>query len=192
MMWILDNGHGGLDESGNYLTDNHNKRSPELPDGSVFYEGVWDRKVVSAVAAKLGDIGIEHHVLVPEEEDVPMSERLRRLEMFRKEDAFLLSVHMNGDSKCLQTVKSGHTTFYNRGNPGRRAAMTFQDSLGDRIGNRGIFEAGFSLISQRLVPALLLECGFMNNLDDVLFLRTDVGVDTVSDGIVEAIVLWDL
>ena len=48
-IWLLDPGHGGLID-GVYQT--RGKRSPPFADGSILYEGVFNRDVVSRILAK--------------------------------------------------------------------------------------------------------------------------------------------
>ena len=48
------------------------------------------------------------------------------------------------------------------------------------IPNRGIFEKAFRLPLKSINPCLLLECGFMNNLQDVEYLKSDDGIDSLA------------
>ena len=76
-IYILDAGHGGIDENGDYLTAG--KRSPVWHDGKIYYEGEGNRLIVEGIAEKLDKLGIEYHVLVPEVEDVALWERVKRI-----------------------------------------------------------------------------------------------------------------
>ena len=66
MLILLDNGHG-LDTPG--------KRSP---DGK-FLEATYTREIAKRVVADLKDRGYNAQLLVPEPEDIPLSERVRRV-----------------------------------------------------------------------------------------------------------------
>ena len=68
MLVILDNGHG------------HNtpgKCSPVWKDGSQLFEWEFNRKVVREIKIRLDNLGIENHILVPEEHDISLKERVK-------------------------------------------------------------------------------------------------------------------
>lgn len=184
MIWLLDNGHGGV-RDGVYLTNSLHKKSPILPDGEVLYEGEWNRKVVAAVMNYCKQLKIEAINLVPEIEDIDIDKRAERVNSYS--NAFVLSIHMNGTDEFFQSEKSGITTFYYRHNEGRKFAWVFQDFISEVIPNRGIFEKAFRLPLKSIHPCLLLECGFMNNIKDVEYLRTKSGIEKLALHIVFAI-----
>ena len=177
MIWLLDNGHGGI-RDGVYLTKSPHKKSPILPDGEVLYEGDWNRKVVASIMKHCKQLKIEAINIVPELDDIGLDERVQRVSSYK--NAFVLSIHMNGTDEFFQDEKSGITTFYYRHNEGRKFAWVFQDFISDVIPNRGIFEKAFRLPLKSPHPCLLLECGFMNNLKDVEYLRTEVGIEKLA------------
>lgn len=183
MMWLLDNGHGGVLD-GEYLTSSPHKKSPILPDGTVLYEGDWNRKVVKSIIKQSKNSKLKVINLTPELEDIDIDERARRANEYK--NAFVLSIHMNGTDEFFQTEKRGITTFYYRHNEGRKSAWVFQDYISNVIPNRGIFEKPFRLPLKSVNPCLLLECGFMNNLQDVEYLRTELGIEKLALSIVLA------
>ncbi len=65
MIWLLDNGHGGI-QDGKYLTSSPHKKSPILPDGSILYEGDWNRKVVASILKHSKNLGLKVIHLTPE------------------------------------------------------------------------------------------------------------------------------
>jgi N-acetylmuramoyl-L-alanine amidase len=173
MIWLLDNGHGGIKE-GEYLTTSPHKKSPQLPDGTILYEGDWNRKVVKSIIEQSKNLKLKIINLTPELEDINLDERAKRANKYK--NAFVLSIHMNGTDEFFQTEKRGITTFYYRHNEGRKYAWIFQDQISEIIPNRGIFEKAFRLPLKSTNPCLLLECGFMNNIKDVEYLRTELGI----------------
>ena len=54
--WLLDPGHGGIID-GVYQTAG--KRSPKFPDGSVLYEGEFNRDVVGRIIKLCQDNNID-------------------------------------------------------------------------------------------------------------------------------------
>lgn len=88
MIVILDNGHGN-----NTL----GKRSPVWNDGTQLYEWKFNRILVREIKRRLDNLGIENVILVPEDHDVSLGERCRRVNSIYKDrkDAFLISIHGN-------------------------------------------------------------------------------------------------
>ena len=84
---LLDNGHGN---------DTPGKRSPIWPDGSQLLEWQFNRDIVTRTATILRKAGIPVECLVPESQDIALSERCRRANVFaRRGDCLLISVHAN-------------------------------------------------------------------------------------------------
>lgn len=69
MKILIDNGHG-LNTPG--------KRSP---DGK-FLEAIYNREIARRVVADLRDRGYDAELLVPEEEDIPLNERVRHARQY--------------------------------------------------------------------------------------------------------------
>ncbi len=71
-LWIFDNGHGGIID-GVYQTSG--KRSPKWDDGSILYEGEFNRAIVNRLMKLCDDAGMECVNLVDTQEDIPLSKR---------------------------------------------------------------------------------------------------------------------
>ena len=68
-MVILDNGHG---------RETPGKRSPIWSDGSQLFEWEFNRDVVRRISEQLNNKGIENTIIVPEDKDISLSERVKR------------------------------------------------------------------------------------------------------------------
>ena len=66
MLILIDNGHG------------HNTPGKRSPDGK-FLEYAYTREIATRIVADLTDRGYNAQLLVPEPEDIPLSERVRRI-----------------------------------------------------------------------------------------------------------------
>ena len=66
MLILIDNGHG------------HNTPGKRSPDGK-FLEYAYNREIATRIVADLTDRGYNAQLLVPEPEDIPLSERVRRI-----------------------------------------------------------------------------------------------------------------
>ena len=73
--YLLDSGHGGI-IAGIYMTQG--KRSPKWPDGSQLFEGEFTRAIVKRMLDWSRLFGVNCIDIVATEEDVPLSERVRR------------------------------------------------------------------------------------------------------------------
>lgn len=87
MKILLDNGHG----------KNSINRSP---DGRLI-EGDFARKVVKEVYNRLISNGLDAIILVPEDEDIPLRERVNRANKYYDEDkdTILISIHADASPK---------------------------------------------------------------------------------------------
>ena len=170
-LWLLDPGHGGI-INGIYQTSG--KRSPTWKDGlikSVLYEGEFNRDIVKRLAAMLKWAGIEHRILVPEEHDISLSERVSRAKAWNS-NAVYLSIHANaGGGRGYEAYTS----------PGQTASDEIATVILDSFAN--IFpeatprlditegddpdkEAKFYVLVETPMPAVLTESFFMDTEDE--------------------------
>lgn len=80
MLVALDNGHG---------VETPGKRSPD----GLFREYRWTRDFVRSLSLSLNKIDIPTFIVTPEEEDIPISERAKRIN--KVNPTFCISVHNN-------------------------------------------------------------------------------------------------
>lgn len=188
---ILDNGHG-LNTPG--------KRSP---DGTLI-EAIYTRQLVKDLASELEKLGHTVHILVPEQEDIPLNVRVKRINAICRakgiENTILISIHVNAagnGSKWLNAT--GWSVYTCKGQtesdrladclceaainhfPGRRIRTDFSDGDPD-------WEENFSLLSNTLCPAVLTENFFMDSRSDLEYLQSRVGKQAVVDTHVEGII----
>lgn len=174
---LIDNGHG---------IETRGKRSP---DGRL-REYRYTREIASAVVSGLQQRGYDAILLVPEENDLPLKERVRRANAYGP-DAILVSIHCNASGRGNEWRQpqgwSAYTTIgetsadllasklYEAAEanfPERRIRKDFSDGDAD-------FEASFYIIRHTVMPAVLTENFMMDNQDDVEFLLSDVGRNAV-------------
>ena len=192
MKILIDNGHG---------TQTKGKRSP---DGK-FLEYAYTREIARQVVTELKNKGYDAELLVPEEDDIPLSERVRRTnahcQAFGKTNVILISIHVNaaGDGSkwmnatgwscytCKGQTESDRlaTCLYDaaiKNFPDKRIRTDFSDADSD-------WEEGFYILKKSLCPAVLTENFFMDKLSDRDYLQSEVGkqaiVDTHIEGIAE-------
>jgi N-acetylmuramoyl-L-alanine amidase len=192
MKIFIDNGHGLMTAG---------KRSP---DGQ-FREPFYNREIARRVVSDLRDRGLDAELLVPEDDDISLSERVRRINascfLLGKQNVILVSIHVNAagnGSKWLNAT--GWSVYTCKGRtasdklaeclcesaiknfPGRRIRMDMSDGDMD-------WEENFYLLRKSLCPAVLTENFFMDSKKDLAFLQSVEGkrdvVITHVEGIVE-------
>ena len=192
MKIFIDNGHGLMTAG---------KRSP---DGQ-FREPFYNREIARRVVSDLRDRGLDAELLVSEDDDISLVERVRRVNtacfLLGKQNVILVSIHVNAagnGSKWLNAT--GWSVYTCKGQtasdklaeclcqaaiknfPGRRIRTDMSDCDMD-------WEEGFYILRKSLCPAVLTENFFMDNHSDLEYLQSRDGkqavVDTHIEGIIE-------
>jgi N-acetylmuramoyl-L-alanine amidase len=177
--WLLDAGHGGI-INGVYQTAG--KRSPRFPDGSVLYEGEFNRAIVKQIkklarSKFCGDPNIKIiDILDGSREDIPLRQRISIANKIHKEEnnCIFVSVHANafGNGKEFNQAKGVCTFHHYKSSKGKKLAESLQKHLADitPLRDRGIRSndtwANFYVLRKTHMPAVLSENGFMTNFDD--------------------------
>ena len=190
---LIDNGHG---------IETPGKRSP---DGTLL-EYAYNRKIARAVVEHLTLRGYDAKLLVPEETDISLEERVRRANRLTcrighpVQDTILISIHGNAAGNgskwmkargwCAYTCK-GHTLSDELANclykaarkylPGQRIRTDYTDGDPD-------FEAQFYLLRNTYAAAVLTENLFYDNPDDLAFLESIEGQKAIVALHVEGII----
>ena len=183
MLVILDNGHG---------VNTPGKRSPKLGDGRVFYEWEFNRKVVKRIAELCHEAGIRYLVLVPEDKDISLKERVARVNKI-KDECFLISIHVNAcTNDGLWGNAKGWSIFTSKGKTKSDdyATIIFNEAkaeLGNECKMRTDisdgdvdWEENFYILKNSVCPAVLSENLFMDNKDECMFLLTDEAVERIA------------
>ena len=191
MKIFIDNGHGLMTTG---------KRSP---DGQ-FREPFYNREIAKRVVSNLRDRGLDAELLVPEDDDISLAERVRRINaacfLLGKQNVILISIHVNAagnGSKWLNAT--GWSVYTCKGQtesdklaeclcqaaiknfPGRRIRTDISDGDMD-------WEDGFYILRKSLCVAVLTENFFMDSRDDLEYLQSRAGKQAVVDTHVEGII----
>ena len=190
--YLICNGHGGMIE-GNYVTAP--KKMFDFGDGFVFYEGVFNRLVVDNLCEKLAENNIDFTKLVPEQKDIPLSVRVKRADDLHAihGNCVFIDIHANaGGGKGYEIYTSVGQTLSDR-----MAEHMFdafekvypEDSVGRKDMSDGDKdkEANFYVLRKTDCPAMLTECGFMDNRKEAEWMMSDEGVETIAEAHLEGI-----
>ena len=161
MKVAIDDGHG-MDTAG--------KRTPKFPDGSFMRENEFNREVAELLKIKLEELGIETIMTAPGDTDIPLRQRTAAANE-AKADLFV-SIHANAYKGVWGNHGGIETYHYYNSVKGKKAAQIIHKHLikGTQLKDRGIKEAGFYVLKYTWMPAVLVECGFMDSLVDVKYL----------------------
>lgn len=176
MIVLIDNGHG---------KETPGKRSPDFR----IREYAYCRDIARRVVYELGAEGVDARLLVPEENDVSLSERVRRVkEICRRygvRNVCLVSIHLNAAGSGSWMSARGWEVWTSPGRtvgdrladclyesakeclPGMKLRADFTDGDPDK-------ESGFYILTHTPCAAALTENFFQDNRDDVAFLLTSV------------------
>lgn len=193
MKILIDNGHG---------VETTGKRSP---DGR-FREYKYNREIARAVVEHLQLRGYYAELLVPEESDVSLEERVRRANRITcqighpVQETFLVSIHVNAAGSGLMWHNAtgwcaytyyGHTLSDNLADclykaarkhlPGHR--IRTDDADGDPD-----FESAFYILKYTYCAAVLTENGFMDSEVSLSFLESEEGKKAIVALHVEGII----
>jgi len=184
-LWLLDNGHGGVID-GLYQTEG--KRSPSWDDGSILYEGEFNRAIVNRLIEMLTAERINYVNIVPELEDISLNERVKRANSYHNQsDCIYISIHANaGGGKGYEVYTSPGTTNsdkvatvlyqeFEKEFPDIRMRSDFSDGDVDK-------EANFYVLKNTKMPAALTENFFMDNERECKkYLITKKGRDRIAN-----------
>lgn len=197
MIPIFDNGHGW---------DTAGKCSP---DRSLL-EWKWNREIVDRVIVQLQAEGYNPIELVPEDKDISLGERVRRVNSlctrYGTSNCLLISVHCNasgGDGKWHNGVTGisfwtsvGQTKGDKLADCCYEVAVPLCGELGKKILTQRYkdgdidYEKNFTVLAKTKCAACLVENWFMDNQHDVAWLLSEEGKQTAVDIIVGGVKLY--
>ena len=191
MKILIDNGHG---------QSTPGKRSP---DGR-FLEFQFNRTIAKQIVDDLRDRGYDAELLVPEDDDVPLKDRCKRVNDIvareGKQNVILISIHANAFGNGKEwTSPSGWSVYTSKG-------QTKADDLAEQLAKAAIknlpqmimraeksdgdldYEENFYILKHTTCPAVLTENGFYTNKEDLAILESREGRRAITDLHVEGIV----
>lgn len=181
MIILIDNGHG---------FDTKGKCSP---DGRI-KEYAWARDVAKRIQALLTADGKDARLIVTEQNDIPLKERVRRVNTICKQvgakNCLLISVHINaagGDGKWhTASGWSGWIAPNASANSKRLAQLLYDEAAKAGLqGNRSVpsckyWVDNFAIVRDTSCPAVLTENLFQDNKAEVDYLMTEQGKNEIA------------
>lgn len=121
---------------------------------------------------------------------IKVSDINNRIEIVNNSNAdMLISIHMN---KFSSEKYYGWQTFYKKNSPySEMLAKNVQDGITNNIERENKRKElpieNIKLIDKSKIPAIIVECGFLSNIEDVRLLQTDEYRQQIVNGIIEGI-----
>lgn len=175
MKVLVDNGHG-FETPGKMSLDGR------------LLEYAYSREIASRLVASLRGRGIDAEQIVPENKDISLKERCRRVnaicDKLGSKNCICISIHNNADIGVKWTNASGFSVFVspNASANSKKLAYIFTDTAknycleGDRaIPKEKYWTKNLAICRDTNCPAVLTENLFMTNKSDVDFLLSYIG-----------------
>ncbi|NLI89013.1 MAG: N-acetylmuramoyl-L-alanine amidase [Epulopiscium sp.] len=194
---IIDAGHG---------LSTPEKRTPPLPDGTVIQESEFNKPTSEFTAREAERLGFKTLLTSPGDFDTPLSVRtsvantayleyIRQLNMqgidtSSIDAAVFVSIHYNVLGTEFQVRANGIETFFYTGSiKGQDLAQKVLDRLINFTGlvDRGAKPANFYVLRHTMMPATLVEAGFMDYLPEALLMLNEEYQMTVARAIVAGV-----
>lgn len=190
---VLDFGHGGIDENGNYTT---NGKQHEFPNGEIAYEGEINRKIGGMLRAFLRMLGDDYNIITTVDEwdsnDPSLAYRVAIANGLRASETIFISIHNN----AFNTKARGFEIYTTPGVTGSDllaqdifdAVMPVYSSMGlkmrkDTTDGDSDKEANFYVLRKTRCEAVLIECLFFDNREDFELLKNPAFVKELAWGI---------
>ena len=194
MKILIDNGHG---------IQTKGKRSP---DGKLL-EYSYTRDLARQVVKILKSRGYDSELLVPEDDDIPLSERVRRTnahcQALGKSNVILISLHLNAAGDGTKWMNAtGWSCYTCKGQTeSDRLADCLYKAAEQILENQVIrtdyardgdadWEENFYILRHSLCPAVLTENFFMDSPSDQDYLQSEAGKRAIMDTHIEGIELF--
>ena len=188
MKILIDNGHG---------IQTKGKRSP---NGQLL-EYAYTRELARRIVTTLKSRGYDSELLVPEDDDISLSERVRRInthcQALGKSNVILISLHVNAAGDGTKWMNAtGWSCYTCKGQTeSDRLADCLYKAAEQILKNQVIrtdyardgdadWEENFYILRHSLCPAVLVEQFFMDNKKDFAYLISDEGKRNLIDVIV--------
>jgi len=177
----IDNGHG-LNTPG--------KQTPIFPDGTITKEWEFNYPTAKKLGSLLEAQGIKVIYVSPTEQDTLLKHRTD-LANQAKADLFV-SIHYNGYRGVWGSHGGIETYHYPGAEKGYALATSVQKELIKKTGwrDRGVKTADFHVLRESKMPAILVECGFMDNPEEAALMVEESHQNRCAEAIYQGILSY--
>ena len=199
---LLDFGHS----SSKAKKPTPGKRSPYSSHKTLpaieFFEGDWNREVCKRIYNELKKLGYDVEIVVPEDEDISLTERVRRVNKIARQkgasNCLLISIHANAAGSRGQWLNARGFQIHVSNNASKNSKK-LADCIFDEAEKKGLkvrkplpnqkyWENNFYILKNTSCPAVLSESGFYDNIEDCTYLVSEEGKQEITDLHVQGII----
>jgi N-acetylmuramoyl-L-alanine amidase len=186
---LIDPGHGGILDCVYTTAPAKMFTYPEF----VFYEGVFNRSLAWMYASKLFHSGLSYYIVVPENEDISLSQRVERANNAMKylirhnHKCYYHSIHANAFNNHSTTgIEVFTTTGATKSDPIASIFYDYLECMGwqmrfDMIDGDKDKEAKLYVLNKTEMPAILTETGFYTNKEQAELMRQPKTIETLAE-----------
>lgn len=168
MIYLIDSGHGGM-IAGKYQIAPDKMFTHQ--DGSIFYEGVFNRTIKKMLFKELKNEGIMFIDICPSDLDLSLDYRIKVVNECQADypDCLLISLHSNAGGGTGIEIFAHHnsSTSQHYGNLLSEFLIAAFPGVKFRKGQDQLCKtANFQILRETICPAILPEFMFFDNFDD--------------------------
>ncbi len=167
-----DCGHGGMD--------------PGAIGASGAYEKDYNRRIGDAIMMKLRENGAEVIDVRPGDAYIELSERCRIVNEVES-DIFISGHHNGSDNPEARGIEIYHFAGSVKGKA-LAEAIHRQIAPASGLKDRGVKEANFQVLRDTNMPAVLIEFGFITNVEDEKRTTSNLFIQNTANKIVENVI----
>lgn len=192
MKILIDNGHG---------VETPGKCSPD----HSYREYAWAREIAWLTLTGLKELGYDAELLVPGVHDVPLAERVRRVNEFCDKlgegNVLLVSIHSNAKGKGEWMDGRGWSAFTTKGETkADKLATCLYDMADQYLKGRTVrkdmsdgdpdWEENFYILRKTKCPAVLTENFFHDNKEDLAYMVSKEGKHAIAQTHIHGIIKY--
>lgn len=205
MKILIDNGHGDLD----YTKGKYSPKVTDIKDTTIykdrFREGIFNRLVANKIVAKLRKLEYDAELLVPEQQDISLTERVRRINAWCNKlgagNVIVISIHSNALGYGNEWYPNANYwtvwTTVGKTNSDKLATCLWEsckEVMPDKKFGKDMkdgdvdYESNFYIIKKANCPAVLTENFFYTCKENLKFIASEQGRELIAEGHVKGII----
>lgn len=171
----LDAGHGGTDK------------------GAVTADGIAEKDLNRTVTRRLAELADAYNItVIPTHADDEVVSLAQRTAIANRADAdMLISIHVNGATSGGDS-KSGYEMILDERSANAAHSRVLASAIAARIKSMNIestlLQKHLAVLRNAEMPAILIECGYVNNAKDMALLQDNAKLDMLCNNILSGVV----
>jgi len=174
----LDAGHGGED------------------NGSSGLNGIKEKDLTLKITNRLAQMGEAYNVKViatrPEDKSVTLEDRVVMVNGLSAD--MMVSIHVNEEAACEKLPYKGFEIMLGKGNSKYAESRVLGSAIAAQLQtihvNSRLVDKSLHVLRNVNIPAVLIECGYVDNTTDVARINNDAQLDKLCNTILTGVVAY--